>query len=142
VRFEELVGNWRATPFAIKSLREVGVWNHLAVDEQTLVCYVARRKGPACCKNKLPAPTDVTDAAVLCSIERALLHPGVVERALRHAERAITKARTGGDRDALQPQLTDTRKAMRRLSRAIAYGDELEALVTALQTHERQRADV
>jgi hypothetical protein len=37
VRSEELVGSWRATEFAIKSLRDVGVQNHLAVHEHTLV---------------------------------------------------------------------------------------------------------
>jgi hypothetical protein len=37
VKTEELVGSWRATEFAIKSLRDVGVRNHLAVHEHTLV---------------------------------------------------------------------------------------------------------
>ena len=37
MRSEELVGSWRATEFAIKSLRDVGVANHLAVHEHTLV---------------------------------------------------------------------------------------------------------
>ena len=37
VRSEELLGSWRATEFAIKSLREVGVSDHLAVQEHTLV---------------------------------------------------------------------------------------------------------
>ena len=37
VRSEELVGSWRATEFAIKSLRDVGVSDHLAVHEHMLV---------------------------------------------------------------------------------------------------------
>ena len=37
VRSEELVGNWRATDFAIKSLRDVGVTSHLTVEDHTLV---------------------------------------------------------------------------------------------------------
>lgn len=37
VSAEELVGNWRATEFAIKSLRDVGVRDHLTVGEHTLV---------------------------------------------------------------------------------------------------------
>ncbi len=36
VRAEELVGSWQATEFAIKSLRDVGVTDHLAVHEHTL----------------------------------------------------------------------------------------------------------
>ena len=37
VRSEELVGSWRATEAAIKSLRDVGVRHHLAVHEHSLV---------------------------------------------------------------------------------------------------------
>lgn len=37
VRSEELVGSWRATEFAIQSLRDVGVGNHLTVNDHTIV---------------------------------------------------------------------------------------------------------
>ena len=37
VRSDELIGSWRATEFAIKSLRDVGVRDHLTVEEHTLV---------------------------------------------------------------------------------------------------------
>ena len=37
VRPGELVGTWRATEFAIKSLRDVGVREHLTVQDHTLV---------------------------------------------------------------------------------------------------------
>ena len=37
VTSQELVGTWRATEFAIKSLRDVGVRDHLMVQEHTLV---------------------------------------------------------------------------------------------------------
>ena len=37
VSAEELIGNWRATEFAIKSLRDVGVRDHLTAGEHTLV---------------------------------------------------------------------------------------------------------
>ena len=37
VRSEELVGTWQATEFAIKSLRSVGVRDHLSRREHTLV---------------------------------------------------------------------------------------------------------
>jgi hypothetical protein len=33
----ELVGSWRATEFAIKSLRDVGVRDHLRIEEHTIV---------------------------------------------------------------------------------------------------------
>ena len=37
VKAEELVGSWRGTDFAIKSLRDVGVTNHLTVEDHTLL---------------------------------------------------------------------------------------------------------
>ena len=37
VTSEELVGSWRATEFAIRSLRDAGVRDHLAVQAHTLV---------------------------------------------------------------------------------------------------------
>jgi len=37
VTSDELVGSWRATEFAINSLRDVGVRDHLTVEEHTLV---------------------------------------------------------------------------------------------------------
>jgi hypothetical protein len=104
-------------------------------------CYTARRKGPAFCTNKLPAKMAEADAAVLAEVEKTLLHPEVVERAIRHAERAIARGQSAGEREALQADLAETKRAMRRLSSAIAKGGELEALVTALQTQERQRAE-
>jgi hypothetical protein len=37
VRPDELVGTWRATEFAIKSLRDLGVDDHLTVNEHAIV---------------------------------------------------------------------------------------------------------
>jgi hypothetical protein len=37
VKPEELIGSWQATEFAIKSLRDVGVRDHLSVQDHTLV---------------------------------------------------------------------------------------------------------
>jgi hypothetical protein len=37
VKPEELVGSWQATEFGIKSLRDVGVRDHLSVEAHTLV---------------------------------------------------------------------------------------------------------
>ncbi|PYS55576.1 MAG: hypothetical protein DMG13_03505 [Acidobacteria bacterium] len=37
VKPEELIGSWRATEFAIKSLRDVGVREHLSVQDHTVV---------------------------------------------------------------------------------------------------------
>jgi hypothetical protein len=105
-------------------------------------CYANRRKGPAVCTNKLAAPMGDADAAVLHEVKQTLLHPDVVERALAHAERAILRERSAGEREAVAAELAETKKGMRRLSSAIAKGGELDPLVAALETHERERAEL
>src|SRR5882672_11063094 len=52
------------------------------------------QRGQAVCVNGLEAPMDITDHAVLGSIERDLLRPEVVERAI---EFAIDELRPGTD---------------------------------------------
>lgn len=105
-------------------------------------CYVARRKGDACCTNKLSAPMADADAAVLRVVEQTILHPAVIERALAYSEAAITRAQSGDGRKALEADLATTRAAIRRLTAAIAAGGELAPLVSAVETHERQRLDL
>jgi DNA invertase Pin-like site-specific DNA recombinase len=105
-------------------------------------CYVARRKGPACCTNKLPAPMTDADAAVLGAVERTLLHPDVLAQALAYAEAAIAADRSADQRDALEADLAATEAAIRRLTAAIVAGGELAALVDALQTYERRRTEL
>lgn len=74
-----------------------------------------RRKGNSVCSNKLPAPMADADAAVLRVVEQTLMHPDVVDRALAHAERAILRERSAGEREAVEAELPETKKAMRRL---------------------------
>jgi site-specific DNA recombinase len=105
-------------------------------------CYAARRKGPTACTNKLPAPMADADAAVLRSVESTLMHPDVVARALAYAEAALLEDRSAGQREAIESDLSECEKAMRRLTAAIAKGGELEPLMAALQTHERQRTEL
>ena len=105
-------------------------------------CYVARRKGPACCTNTVPAVMADTDAAVLKAVESTLLHPAVVERALAHAEAALTRERSKGGEKAIAAELANVEAAVRRLTAAIASGGDLPPLVEALQTHERQRQEL
>ncbi len=104
-------------------------------------CYVARRKGPACCTNKLPASMGDADTAVLSAVEETLLHPAVVERALAHAEAAIGRNRSADQRATLEADLANAEKGIRRLTAAIVEGGELDSLVAALATCERQREE-
>jgi hypothetical protein len=106
-------------------------------------CSVRRRKGEACCTNGLAAPMHETDSAVLRAIESTLLDPRVVQKALQHAERAIARDKNAVNVRALEKQLSDCEKAIRRLTAAIASGDDhLPTLVTALETQERHRKEL
>jgi len=59
VTSDELVGTWQATEFAIKSLRDVGVQEHLSVREHTLVL---RRDGSCSVRTNMNVPVVGTSA--------------------------------------------------------------------------------
>ena len=71
-----------------------------------------------------------------------LLHPAIVERALAYAEAAITSGRSVDHVVSLEEDLVDTEAAIRRLTKAIIAGGELDSLVTTLKTYERRRAEI
>src|SRR6185436_3623859 len=56
---DELVGTWQATESAIKSLRDVGVQEHLSVREHTLVL---RRDGSCSVRTNMNVPVVGTSA--------------------------------------------------------------------------------
>ena len=83
--------------------------------------------------NGLEAPMDITDHAVLGSIERDLLHPEVVERAI---EFAIDELRPGTDatrRAELLAEILRLDAELSRLTAAIARRGDLPALLAALK---------
>ncbi len=94
------------------------------------------------CTNKLPALMGDLDTAVMEAIERTLLHPTVVERAVAHAESLLQHDRTGDQRAAAEVELADIERAISRLTQAIATGGELQPLIDAMQAHERKRTEV
>lgn len=102
-------------------------------------CQVARRKGAACCTNKLPAPMGDADRAVLAAFEEAILNPAVVERALAYAEAELQRNGASDGVGALESELRTAEAAISHLTKAIAAGGELASLVEALGTHERRR---
>jgi site-specific DNA recombinase len=105
-------------------------------------CLVARRKGPACCGNRLPADMGATDAAVLRAVQGALLDPRVVTRAITYAERAILRERHAGEAEAIARELAECEQAARRLTSAVAEGGDLSPLVAALAAQEARRTEL
>ena len=103
------------------------------------LCGYHHQRGRTVCVNGLEAPMEATDYAVLASIERDLLRPEVVERAIEFAT------------DEMRPDSDDTRRAdilagihrldseLARLTAAIASGGDLPALLVAVKERQGRR---
>jgi site-specific DNA recombinase len=70
-------------------------------------CGTRRRKGEAVCTNAMAAGMVETNEAVLNAVERTLLDPRVVHKALAHAERAIARDRNAANVETMEQQLSD-----------------------------------
>jgi hypothetical protein len=105
------------------------------------LCGYHHQRGRTVCVNGLEAPMDNTDHAVLASIERELLRPEVVERAI---EFAIDELRPGTPaerrRDEILAEIRRLDAELSRLTAAIASGGDLPALLAALKERQAQRA--
>ena len=103
------------------------------------LCGYHHQRGRTVCVNGLEAPMEATDHAVLASIERDLLRPEIVERAIEFAI------------DELRPDSDDSRRAdilaeihrldseLARLTAAIASGGDLPALLAAVKERQDRR---
>ena len=105
-----------------------------------------RRKGAHICPNSLIVGMRDADDAVLTVIEDTLLHPAVVTRALKYAERAIMLDRSADQRASLEADLADVEAAVRRLTAAaVVPVVEVQALLApadgrGADAQERRRA--
>ncbi len=105
------------------------------------LCGYHHQRGRSVCVNGLEAPMEVTDHAVLGSIERDLLRPEVVERAI---ELAIDQVCPAGDtmdqrRAEIVAEVRRLDAELSRLTSAIASGGDLPALLAALKERQAQR---
>jgi hypothetical protein len=105
------------------------------------LCGYHHQRGRTVCVNGLEAPMDTTDHAVLASVERDLLRPEIVERAI---ELAIDELRPDGD--TLNQRRADILAEMRRLdselshlTSAVAGGGDLPVLLAALKERQASR---
>ena len=108
---------------------------------QAYVCANHRERGNTVCGNRLHAPMEVADWAVLSAIERDLLRPEVVEEALREAIRELQLS--NGDvarrREELQTELIKLDGELARYAEAIATTGELSAIVAEMNKREARR---
>ncbi len=105
------------------------------------LCSYHHLRGSTVCPGGLVLPMDLTNEAVLKTIEQEILHPDVVRRALR---RVLGELNAPTDtvvphRTALQAELAVLEQELARLAAAIAQGGELKPLVDGIQGREQRR---
>jgi site-specific DNA recombinase len=108
---------------------------------QAYVCANHRERGNAVCGNRLHAPMEMADRAVLSAVERDLLRPEVVEVALREAVRELhlSKDEVARRQDELQAELTKVDGELARYAEAIATAGQLDAILAAVKEREARR---
>src|SRR5262245_2344332 len=105
------------------------------------LCSYHHLRGSTVCPGGLVLPMDLTNEAVLKTVEQDLLHPEVVRRAL---QRVLDELNTPTDtivphRTGLQAELAVLEQELTRLTAAVAQGGELKPLLDGIQSRERRR---
>ncbi|MFN8575101.1 MAG: hypothetical protein U0132_23815, partial [Gemmatimonadaceae bacterium] len=75
-------------------------------------------------------------------MERDLLKPRIVERAIARAEALLTESLEAPRRDALEHELATVEREIARLTEAVASGGTLSSLVQALQARDARRTEL
>ena len=107
-------------------------------------CSHNRFRGSSVCANNLWAPMAATDSAVLESLKQEILHPAVVERALRQAF-ARLQSDDGGVENRRAKLLAERQRLqveLGRLTAAIVAGEAPAQIVDAIRERERRQRDV
>jgi DNA invertase Pin-like site-specific DNA recombinase len=105
-------------------------------------CYRSRRQGANACSNRLPIPMAHADDAVLVAVEKTLLNPAVVERALALAEAELLDDGAARRRAPLAADLAALDAEVERLTTAIKRGGDLDPLLAALRASEARRGEL
>jgi len=102
-------------------------------------CSAFHRRGRAVCSNALTVPMDVADHAVLSVLEANLLHPRVLEAAVRRATKRLSGRAGNLNASNLQRDLAAVERELTNLTAAVAAGGNVPVLVAALHDREAQR---
>ncbi len=105
-------------------------------------CY--HERGRSICSNSLHLRLEVGDDAILSEVERFVLHPRVVSRALALALAAFRPASgvVEAERARVEAALRGIERELSRLTAALATGGELSTLVEAIRDREERRTDL
>jgi site-specific DNA recombinase len=109
--------------------------------QHAYVCANHRERGNTICSNRLHAPMDDTDAAVLATIERDLMTSDVVEAAVAEASRLLlTSPDEARIRQAdLEEGLRTVEGELARYAEAIASAGSLDVILVAIKERETRR---
>ena len=105
------------------------------------LCSYHHLRGSTVCPGGLVLPMDLTNEAVLKTIEQEVLHPEVVRRALR---RVLGELNAPTDtvvphRTALQAELAVLEQELARLAAGVAQGGDLTVLLEGIRAREQRR---
>lgn len=101
-------------------------------------CAAFHRRGRSICANSLTVPMAQADDAVLSTLEESLLHPRVIDEAVKRAVARLTTA-PSEDRGQLGADIARLDDELARLAEAIAAGGDAPALLAALRTRQAER---
>jgi len=110
--------------------------------KRAYVCANHRERGNTVCDNRLHAPMEATDRAVLGAVERDLLRSEIVEQALLDAilELQVPDDEVARRRDELRANLKKVDDELEQYAEAIAAAGSLEAILAAMKEREARRA--
>jgi hypothetical protein len=105
------------------------------------LCSYHHLRGSTVCPGGLVLPMDLTNKAVLKTVEQDVLHPEVVQRAM---SLVLSELNAPTDtvvphQTALQAELTVLEQELRRLTAAVAQGGDLKPLLDGIQAREQRR---
>jgi site-specific DNA recombinase len=105
------------------------------------LCSYHHLRGKTVCPGGLVLPMDLTNEAVLKTVEQDILHPEVVRRAM---SLVISEMNAPADtvvphRTAVQAELTVLEQELSRLTAAVAQGGDLKPLLGGIQAREQRR---
>jgi site-specific DNA recombinase len=105
------------------------------------LCSYHHLRGSTVCPGGLVLPMEPTNRAILGTIEREVLHPDVVQRAIRQALGQLNApADTAVPRQtALQAEVAVIDQELTRLAAGVAQGGDLTVLVEGIRAREQRR---
>jgi hypothetical protein len=105
-------------------------------------CTAHHHRGPSVCRNDVELPMVETDEALLTAVEAQLLHPEVVQQAIREAVALLSAASDTppARAEAVRDELSSVTAKLGRLTQAVVLGGDLPTLVAEMKALDRRRA--